>query len=504
MSLIREKLRGVMAIEPAANAIEFDESWFTWGQLDTIIARIGALLDSIDVPQDGRVAILLRNRPGQLAAAVTVLATDRCLVTLNPLLPDDRLFGDIAGLGMPVVIGERSELDRPGMAEALDKSGAAFIVVDPLLGGADFAPGRNQPRDGIGRLATGVAIEMLTSGTTGTPKRVPLTRSAFDASFAGVTSYQKGRDAKDSVRLSSGVQIIANPITHIGGLFVIVSGLMAGRRICLLERFTVEGWSGAIARHKPKVISGVPAALKMVLEAQVPKERLASLTAITSGTAPLDPKVIDAFLERYGIPILPNYGATEFAGAVAGWTLADFAKFWPEKRGSTGRIHGNMQARIVDPESGAPLPTGQVGILELKGAQLGDRTDWLHTTDLAILDEDNFVFIRGRADNAIIRGGFKVHAEEVVQVLEQHPAVREAAVVGLKDDRLGQVPAAAIILRDGCEPTSEAELASFSKAKLLPYQVPVRFIFLREFPRIASLKPALVQIAALFETAPTD
>ena len=499
MSLISEKLRGVMSIEPSAGAIEFDGRWFTWGDLEKSIGRIESLLDSIDLPRDGRVAVLLRNRPGQLAAAIAVLATNRCLVTLNPLLPDDRLFGDIADLGMPVVIGETAELERPGMTQALDRSGAAFISVDPLLDGAQFAPGRVKPRDGIGRLSTGVAIEMLTSGTTGSPKRVPLTRSAFDASFAGVASYQKGRDAKDSPRLSSGVQIIVNPITHIGGLFVIVSGLMSGRRICLLERFTVDGWSDAIARHRPKVVSGVPAALKMVLDADVPKERLASLTAITSGTAPLDPKVIDAFLERYGIPILPNYGATEFAGAVAGWTLADFAKCWPQKRGSTGRIHSNMQARIVDAETGEPKAPGEVGILELKGVQLGDRTDWLRTTDLAVLDADNFLFIRGRADNAIIRGGFKVHAEEVVHILEQHPAVREAVVLGLTDDRLGQVPAAAIILREGFGEFTAAELTSFAKSRLLPYQVPARFLFVKEVPRIASLKPALVQIAALFE-----
>ena len=269
--------------------------------------------------------------------------------------------------------------------------------------------------------------------------------------------------------------------------------------MCLLERFAGPRLA---RRHRtaPAAQSqtGVPAALKMVLEADVPKAKLASLAAIISGTAPLDPAVVDAFYEKYGIPILGNYGATEFAGAVAGWSIEDFRAFWAAERGAAGRIHADIQARIVDPATGEVLAPGQEGVLELKGAQLGGRADWLRTTDRAVLDQDNFLFIRGRADNAIVRGGFKIHPDEVVRALDQHPAVREASVVGIKDERLGQVPAAAIILRDGVTPPTAEELTAFVKTKLLPYQAPVRYLFVDDFPRTASMKPALTQIAALF------
>ena len=119
-----------------------------------------------------------------------------------------------------------------------------------------------------------------------------------------------------------------------------------------------------------------------------------------------------------------------------------------------------------------------------------------------MIDEDDFLFIKGRADNAIVRGGFKIHPDDVVRVMEQHPAIREAAVVGVPDSRLGEVPVAAIILADGATLPPVADLKAYLKDKLLPYQTPVRFLAVRDLPRTASMKPAVVQIRKLFETSP--
>lgn len=174
-----------------------------------------------------------------------------------------------------------------------------------------------------------------------------------------------------------------------------IGALMAGRRICLVERFSVEKWSRAVVRHRPKVAPGVPSALRMILEANLPADTFSSLSAIISGTAPLDPRIVDEFLARYDLPILGNYGATEFAGAVAGWSLKDFRLHWKEKRGAAGRLHHDVTARIVDPETGDPLPPGSEGLLELKAPQIGDAGTWRRTTDRAVLDEDKFLFIRG-------------------------------------------------------------------------------------------------------------
>jgi acyl-CoA synthetase (AMP-forming)/AMP-acid ligase II len=339
---------------------------------------------------------------------------------------------------------------------------------------------------------------MLTSGTTGTPKRVPLSRESFDASFRGFTKYERGRSFDDPPRLNSGCTMIVNPLTHIGGIYGCIGALAAGRKIALLEKFSVEAWVSAVRRNRPAVAPAVPSAVRMLLDADVDPADLASLRALISGTAPLLPELVDAFLDKYGIPICSNYGATEFAGAVAGWSIDDFRAHWAEKRGAAGRVHADIEARIVDPESGATLPPGEEGLLEIKGRQLGNALQWLRTTDRAILDADRFLFIRGRADNAIIRGGFKVHPDDIVRVLSDHPAVREAAVVGVPDDRLGAVPAAAIILKDGADAPSADAMRAWLRDRLIAYQVPVHIRIVADFPRTPSMKPSTPGLKALF------
>jgi acyl-CoA synthetase (AMP-forming)/AMP-acid ligase II len=226
----------------------------------------------------------------------------------------------------------------------------------------------------------------------------------------------------------------------------------------------------------------------MLLDAKLPREDFASVVSFRCGSAPLDPALADEFRDYFGIPCLVNYGATEFAGGASGWTMEDYKQFGKAKRGSVGRLNPGIQGRTVDPETGAPLPPGQVGLLELKAPHLGNGRDWLRTTDLAIVDEDSFLFIKGRADNAIIRGGFKVAPDDVVRALEAHPAIREAAVIGMPDPRLGQVPVAALLLKDGATYPGDAAIVEFLKKTLTPYQVPVRFTVLESLPRTGAMK----------------
>ncbi|PKB14352.1 acyl-CoA synthetase (AMP-forming)/AMP-acid ligase II [Novosphingobium kunmingense] len=503
MALITEKLRAIMAIDPERAEVDFEGRDYTWGQLAQAVAAIERSLDAMGLPGDARVGVMLRNRPGHIAAILALLSTDRCLVSLNPALPDDKLFADIGGLGLPAIVLDEGDIMRPGIDQALADAGTAVIVIGPRLEGVRLLDGRERPAGAI-ETSPGVAIEMLTSGTTGTPKRVPLTRAAFEASFAGFTKYERGREFADKPQLRSGVTVVNNPLTHIGGIYGLIGALLSGRKIALLEKFTVEDWVAAIRRNRPKVAGAVPSALRMLVEADVDREALSSLSALISGTAPLSPDLVDAVLAKYGIPVLSNYGATEFAGAVAGWSLDDFRAHWQDKRGAAGRVHGNVAARVIDPESGAVVAPGQEGLLEIKGDQLGqayrlDGDAWLRTTDRVVLDEAGFLFVKGRADNAIIRGGFKVHPDDVVQALHQHPAIREAAVIGVADARLGEVPAAAVILKDGARKPEPDELKAFLKDRLIAYQVPVHFRFVADLPRTPSMKPSAPGLKALFE-----
>lgn len=498
MALMTEKLRAIMALDPGRTEIDFDGREYSWQMIADTVRAIEAALDAMGLPEEARVGIMLRNRPGHVAAIVAVLSTDRCLVTLNPILPDDKLFADVEGLGLPAIIADATDLARPGLSGALNRAGSAVIEIGPRLDGVRTVEARVRC---VMSTSPGVAVEMLTSGTTGTPKRVPLSRDAFDASFRGFTKYERGRSFDDPPKLNTGCSMIVNPLTHIGGIYGCIGALAAGRKIALLEKFSVDAWVSAVRRNRPAVAPAVPSAVRMLLDANVDPIDLSSLRSIISGTAPLSPDLVDAFLDKYGVPICSNYGATEFAGAIAGWTIDDFRKLWATKRGAVGRVHADMDARIVDPETGALLPHGTEGLLEIKGQQLGNGMQWLRTTDRAILDAERFLFICGRADNAIIRGGFKVHPDDVVVALNKHPAIRESAVVGVPDERLGAIPAAAVILKEGAVEPAESELKEWLRSQLIAYQVPVHIRFVTDFPRTPSMKPSAQGLRALFEEA---
>ena len=148
---------------------------------------------------------------------------------------------------------------------------------------------------------------------------------------------------------------------------------------------------------------------------------------------------------------------------MAGWTLADHQRHWRAKRGSVGRANPGAQLRVVD-DNGAALGPDRVGLLEVKPGQMGASAEWMRTTDMARIDADGFVWIVGRADQAIIRGGFKVMPDDVRNALEGHPAVAGAAVVGRSDARLGETPVAMVELRTSAS-ADAAELVEYLRKR---------------------------------------
>lgn len=495
--IIERYLREVATIDPQAPAVEGEGRLCSWGEIAGLWTRIQQRLDDLKVPEGARVGLLLRNRTPQLAAFLACIISGRCSVAFNPLLPAVRLAEDVETQAPVVLIGAEADLASPELQAAAARTQAPLLQLPILIDGPVqwVSPSPKLRRD-PGELRPEVLVEMLTSGTTGTPKRVPLNRSSMDESFVQGQKYEGARTEGPALR--SGARIVTAPLSHISGIFGALTTLADGRRLALLEKFSVEEWVSAIERHQSKVANLPPTALRMILDADVPRERLSSLLALRSGTAPLDPAIIDAFLERYELPILGQYGATEFAGGVAGWTMKDFREFYITKRGSVGRMQPNIEARIVDPASGEVLPFGTSGILELRGSQLGDPTVWMRTTDRASLDAEGFLFIHGRADNAINRGGFKIHPDDVARAIEQHPSVKEAVVVGVADRRLGEVPVAAVTLDPRAAPVDVSELRAYLADKLLPYQLPASFKFIPEMPRTPSLKPSTPAIKELF------
>jgi acyl-coenzyme A synthetase/AMP-(fatty) acid ligase len=234
----------------------------------------------------------------------------------------------------------------------------------------------------------------------------------------------------------------------------------------------------------------------MILDAKVPPEDLKSIRYFFGGGAPMSPELQSELESTYGVKVIWAYGATEFCGTIVSWTPDLHERYGVEKRGAMGRALPGVQLRVVDVESGEPLTSNKVGYLSALVPTVKD--DWITTTDLALIDADGFVFHQGRGDGAIIRGGFKVLPEKIVEALLTHPAVLDAAVIALPDQRLGQLPVAAVELKAGVARPSEEELREHAKRELIVYAVPARILIVDTLPRTASLKVNLNALKAFF------
>ncbi|WP_395111039.1 class I adenylate-forming enzyme family protein [Actinomadura sp. SCN-SB] len=482
------RLRQVIALDPGATALTFGDRAYPWSYHAEAIQDLERLLGG---PGVRRVGIVLRNRPALLSALIAVLATGREVITLSPFHGDTGLTEDIADLAPQAVIADPEDWSRQGIEDAARAVAALAVETgrDRALAGRDVGwrpdPGTADPSD--------VAVLMLTSGTTGRPKRVELTYTRLTAAF-DASGTKAAMDAE--VRLRPETGILWTSLVHISGLYFAVNNVLEGRTTALLERFQVDAWADLVRAHRPRIVGLPPAAMRMVLDAGVPGEVFEGVRAVLSGTAPLDPADAERFEARYGLPILTNYGATEFAGAIAGWHLKLHREWGHAKRGSVGRAHPGIELRIVDPESRTPLPPGETGVLEARGGQLPvDGDGWTRTTDLASLDEDGFLYIHGRADDAVNRGGFTIVPSVIEDALRAHPAVADASAVGLPDPRLGEVPVAAVTLRAPADP---AELRAWLGDRLARYQLPTEIKVVDELPRTPSMKISRPGVRALF------
>jgi acyl-coenzyme A synthetase/AMP-(fatty) acid ligase len=234
----------------------------------------------------------------------------------------------------------------------------------------------------------------------------------------------------------------------------------------------------------------------MLLDRNLPKEALANVKLLMAGAAPLDPTVQRAFEDRYDIPILSSYGATEFGGPVAAMMPQHREEFGKAKIGSVGRVYAGASLRVIDAETGSELPPGKDGLLEVIAPRIGP--DWIRTTDIGMLDEDGFLYLRGRADGAIIRGGFKLLPETIERALCLHLAVSGAIVVGLPDDRLGQIPAAVVATKAGATVPDIAELELHLREHVYATHIPARWAFVDNLPLNTSAKPDLAKSRELF------
>jgi long-chain acyl-CoA synthetase len=417
-----------------------------------------------------RVAILA---PTSTAGAVAVFACwygGKVPVPLNFMLAPAELAKIIRDAGVDLIVAAER------FAPAAQATGLQLLPLNAqaLAPAAGHAPAA---------AAQDIGAVIYTSGTWGDPKGVCLT---FD------NLAQNARAAIEAADLSADqVFLSLLPQFHAFGLTAnTIIPLLMGATAHYLPRFSPLAVVSAIAEHRVSVfitIASMFGALAAMKDAR--PEQFASITHPVSGGEPLSLKVAQAFEQRYGKRIYEGYGMTEASPVVSLNTPRAY------RLGSVGRPLPGIAVEAVD-ESGRALAAGQDGELIVRGhcvmhgylnklqqTATAIRNGALWTGDIGHVDGDGFIFITGRAKEMMIVGGENVFPFEIESVLVDHPAIAEAAVIGVQDDIRGEVPVAYVLPRTGVAAPTEAELRSFCRARLAAYKVPRQIYIAQELPR---------------------
>lgn len=480
---VSETIREVVANDPDKNIMEWKGQWWKRGQFAAFFHALSAEIQRLGVEPDMAVALAARNRPNHCFTVLTLLAEERPISMLYAYQAPESLSRDFINTRFALLILDQEDWSDT-VAAAARETGTPVILLGALPedGFRTIEPDQRGDLSQVLRQESS-GIEILSSGTTGLPKRIFHPASRLFRSLRGL--MPKPVTEPD---------LVFWPMGGIGGNMNLAIAMMRGVPFVLLEKFTAEALADAIKRHNLSSVSLTPTMVRMFYDAGYGPEDVPSLKAISGGSGPLDPDLQDKVEERFGFTVIWQMGATEFCGTIISWSHELRKEFGQSKRGSTGKVLPGCKVRIVDPETDADLATGEIGRMMVQADAVGP--EWIRTTDLARIDEDGFVFITGRADNAINRGGFKIVPEKVNETLRLHPDVAEAAVVGVPDHRLGEVPVAVVEPQPGKHPTAE-ELEKHLRGHLAAPQIPVRFFFVDKLPYTASTKVHIAEVRKL-------
>ena len=483
---------------PNGQAIEFEGRWYTWGELQAAAAETNRLLTASGILPTGPVALISRNHPATVAVELGLLAQNRNIRFIYPFQAPAGVVRDLKRLEPAALVMTAKDFTLE-VAGFLAEDGIAGIVLDGM--DVSLAPGleRAGPVAAVRSYDGEPQVEILTSGTTGPPKQ-------FAIRYETIRQHHIGggptRPPTDGSAADLPPTLLYMPLGNISGLYTTLPTLLKGQRARLLERFSIPAWVDYVKTFRPESHGVPPSMMQQLLDLNVPKEDLASLKQMGSGAAPLSPAVQKAFEDRYGIPVLVSYGATEFGGPVAGMSLDLHKQYGRTKLGTVGKAFPGCGIRIVDADSGSPLGPDEAGLLEVHAPRI--QADWIRTADVGMIDEDGFLFLSGRADGAIMRGGFKVLPETIERALLLHPAVAETAVVAVLDERVGEVPGAAVRLAAGAPRPSLEDLEAHLRQQVMATHIPVHWRIVADLPRNASMKIDRPGVKALFETIQTQ
>lgn len=456
--------------------------------LRSLADALSAAIADSGAPAGSLIGVMLPNGPALVASLLATWKAGCVYMPLNPRATDTEVTALIASLDPAVVITNSQLVDR--------FAGRAVVAVERDAGERDAVQIREGAR-GAGRFDPGVALVQFTSGTTGAPKAVPLEHATVlglldtvlgslraPAPAAGPANLTPNPSTSSPSKPAM-PNLIPVSLSLWAGIYQVLFAFRVGAPVVLMDGFDTAEFASLVQRFGIKSTVLPPAAMVMLAD----DERIADLSPlryVRSISSPLSPLQARRFRDRFGIAIMNCYGQTELGGEVVGWSAPEAKEFGESKLGAVGRPHKGNELRVD--EHGeiwvrTPMLASGGGDRELLGDRL-TADGWLRTGDIGSIDEDGFLWIEGRQSDMINRGGLKVHPAEVEEVLRLSRGVADAAVVGMPDDRLGEVPWAFCVPIDPDAPLpASAELEQLCRTHLAPYKIPVRYVPVDELPR---------------------
>ncbi|MGA5261081.1 class I adenylate-forming enzyme family protein [Streptomyces griseoincarnatus] len=467
---------------PGRTALVDEERSVTWAELHDRTLQLARGLADLGIRRGDRVAVLSKDRIEVLESYFALARLGALFVPLNHSLAEPEVAGIVERVGAVAVLGESELLDRhtglPSSVRlrvAFDKP--AFAALGTLSAERDLPD-----------VADTDPIAVLhTSATTGQAKGVTVGSASFRAIALGWLVMARPTD--DIVLVN------CCPLYH-GSMVVSLTYLAAGATVVLMPGFTPQRALSAVEAHRATHMWLVPQMLRFMLQAKTSlRTDLSSLREVLYGAAPMPRDVYADAVERLGCGFRQVYGMTEVGGP--------FVTLGPDEhpapgdvtaRIPCGRVVPGMSARAVN-ETGRELPPGAIGEIVVRGPGVMQgywndpeatreitRNGWIRTGDLGFMDEEGRISLVDRTKDVIIRAGQNVYPSEIERALMTHPAVRDAAVVGMPDEDYGEVPLAYVALETDAEPGT-AELLAHVAGLLAPYKRPRRVEFIEQVPR---------------------
>ena len=514
---ITEVLLLAAAIVPERTAVVFDRQRISFALLQERVHRLANAMSRLGLRPGDRVAAMHTNSHHLLEICFAAAQLDAIYVPINFRAKADELATMLAIVAPTLLfLGERYRplLSPQPTAESTAEStaGSAVIPNDRIV--MLDAPG-TEGRHGYANLLAAAdpaqvhfpqddgdatTVIMFTSGTTSIPKGAQLTHDSF-------TSFLLAGVAPADPEIAE-TNLLTVPLYHVAGLQAALAAVFGGRTLVIMPQFDPEQWLALAAEHRANRAMLVPTMLKQVMDhPRFADYDLSALDVITYGAAPMPLPVIREAVAKFpGARFINAFGQTETASTITMLPPEDHlltgtpAEVATKLRrlASIGKPLDDVEVLIVG-EDGAPVAPGAVGEIVARGPRMmtgywqqaqatGDtlRAGWLYTGDLAWQDADGYIYLAGRARDFIKRGGEMIAPEEVEQTLAEHPAVAEAAVIGVPDLEWGEAVRAVVVpalAAPGHAPATEAELIEFCRQRLAGFKRPRSIVFVDTLPR---------------------